>query len=123
MCDLLNRISLMLAVQSHLQKYFRFRLTQITSRTFAIPSHRGAYRDRHGRGAGCGGRGSVLRATGLQGGFRPVSDHRACGRGMLLRTVKSCGPDAPTLASSSRVLCRPYRAQTNASPLMAVAKE
>jgi hypothetical protein len=50
----------------------------------AIPSHRGAYRDRHGRGVGCGGRGSVLRA---------------------------CGPDAPTLASSSRMLCRPYRAR------------
>src|SRR5712664_23405 len=36
-----------------------------------LPSHptRGAYRDRHGRGEGCGGRGSVLRATGLQGGL------------------------------------------------------
>src|ERR1700676_1134680 len=29
------------------------------------PSHptRGAYRDRHGRGVGCGGRGSIRRAT------------------------------------------------------------
>ena len=26
----------------------------------------------------------------------------ACGRGMLQRTAKSCGPDAPTLASSWR---------------------
>ena len=34
-----------------------------------VPPHRGAYRDRHGRGEGCGGRGSVLRATGLQGGL------------------------------------------------------
>ena len=35
------------------------------------PSHptRGAYHDRHGRGEGCGGRGSVLRAMGLQGGL------------------------------------------------------
>src|SRR5258706_1975378 len=34
------------------------------------PSHptRGAYRGRHGRWAGCGGRGSVLRAMGSQGG-------------------------------------------------------
>src|SRR6195256_5739082 len=31
---------------------------------------------------------------------------------MLLRTAKSCGPDAPTLASSSRRLSRPYRART-----------
>jgi len=28
-----------------------------------------AARDRHGRGAGCGGRGGVLRAMGSQGGF------------------------------------------------------
>ena len=37
----------------------------------ARPSHpaRGAYRDRHERGMGCGGRGSVLRATWLQGGL------------------------------------------------------
>jgi hypothetical protein len=31
---------------------------------------RGAYHDRHGRGMGCGGRGSVLRAMGLQGGSK-----------------------------------------------------
>jgi hypothetical protein len=34
--------------------------------------------------------------------MRPVSDHQASGREMLQRTAKSCGPDAPTLASSSR---------------------
>jgi hypothetical protein len=34
----------------------------------------------------------------------------ACGREMLQRTAKSCGPDAPTLASSSRRLRRPNRA-------------
>jgi hypothetical protein len=34
----------------------------------------------------------------------------ASGREMLQRTAKSCGPDAPTLASSSRMLGRPYRA-------------
>ena len=28
-----------------------------------VPPHRGAYRDRHGRGEGCGGRGSVRRET------------------------------------------------------------
>jgi hypothetical protein len=33
--------------------------------------------------------------------MRPVSDHQASGREMLQRTAKSCGPDAPTLASSS----------------------
>ena len=33
---------------------------------------------------------------------RLVSDHQASGREMLQRTAKSCGPDAPTLASSLR---------------------
>ena len=46
-----------LHVQPPLQKYFRFLLTQITCVSFAILSHRGAARDRYGRGAGCGGRG------------------------------------------------------------------
>jgi hypothetical protein len=38
------------------------------------PSHptRGAYHDRHGRGEGCGGRGSVLRAKGLQGELKDL---------------------------------------------------
>jgi hypothetical protein len=34
----------------------------------------------------------------------------ARGREMLQRTAKSCGPDTPTLVSSSRRLSRPYRA-------------
>jgi hypothetical protein len=39
------------------------------SNLYASPSHptRGAYRDRHGRGAGCGGRGSVGRCQGMAG--------------------------------------------------------
>jgi hypothetical protein len=103
-------------VESPLQKYFCFHTLQITSRTFRIPSHRGAYRDRHGRGMGCGGRGSVLRATGLQGGFfESVSDQRAGGREMLQRTAKSCGPDAPTLASSSRSCVGPTGLRQNLS--------
>jgi hypothetical protein len=58
-----------LAVQPCFQKYFRFRLTQITSTTLAIPPHKRGVGHRHERGAGCGGRGSVLRARGSQGGF------------------------------------------------------
>jgi hypothetical protein len=49
--DLLNRINLICPVQSCLKKYSRSRLTQITSISAAIPSHRGAFRDRHGRWA------------------------------------------------------------------------
>src|ERR1700722_13432395 len=43
-------------VQPLLQKYFRSLLKQITCLSPAVLSHRGAARDRHGRGAGCGGR-------------------------------------------------------------------
>jgi hypothetical protein len=54
-------------------------------------------------GAGCGGRGSVLRARGSQGGFfESVSDQQHADERRLLRTAKSCGPDAATLASSLR---------------------
>src|SRR5258708_33525710 len=53
---LLNNPNLIWVVQSHLQKYTASRFAQITSRTHPVSSHRGAARDRHGRGAGCGGR-------------------------------------------------------------------
>ena len=49
-----------------------FRFTRRANHLYKfVPSHptRGAYHDRHGRGEGCGGRGSVLRATGSQGGL------------------------------------------------------
>src|ERR1700730_13940763 len=48
-----------LPVQPDLQKYFRFRLTQITSISLPVSSHRGAIARRHERGAGCGGREGV----------------------------------------------------------------
>jgi hypothetical protein len=43
-------------------------------------------------------------------GDEPVSDQQHADERCLLRTAKSCGPDAPTLASSSRRLSRSYRA-------------
>jgi hypothetical protein len=72
----LNRINAILPVQSPLQKYFGFRTPQITSRTLGIPPHKRGVGHRHERGEGCGGRGSVLRATGSQGRLRPVSDQQ-----------------------------------------------
>jgi hypothetical protein len=65
------------------------RLPQINSRTSAVPSHRGAARDRHERGTGCGGR-EAARKTNARAS----------------RTAKSCGPDAPTLAFKSANLIR-----------------
>jgi hypothetical protein len=49
------------------------------------------------------------------GSYEPVSDHRVCGREMLQRTAKSCGPDAPTLASSSRSCVGPTGLRQNLS--------
>jgi hypothetical protein len=43
-------------------------------------------------------------------GERPVSEFQARRRTVLWRTAKSCGPDAPTLASSFAELSRPNRA-------------
>src|SRR6266478_9019466 len=72
----------------------------------------GAYRDRHGRGAGCGGRGSVRRCQGMAGRVDKAREltngtrtddawpGEAFGGDGLLRTAKSCGSDAPMLASS-----------------------
>jgi hypothetical protein len=45
-----------LPVQPLLQKYSGSLFTQITCICFTVSSHRGAARDRHGRGAGCDGR-------------------------------------------------------------------
>src|SRR5437660_1640104 len=54
---------------------------------------RGAYRDRHERGMGCGGRSSVRRADGVAGQVYPVSEIRRARRTALKRTAKPCGPD------------------------------
>jgi hypothetical protein len=61
--NFLKRINLICPVQSHLQKYFASRLTQIRSISSAVLSLRGALAIVTNVGAGCGGRGSVLRAT------------------------------------------------------------
>jgi hypothetical protein len=61
-------------VQPLLQKYFRFRLTQIRCISRTSRPTRGAIARRHERGAGCGGRGSVRRCQGMAGRVdRPVS--------------------------------------------------
>ena len=69
-------------------------------------------RDRHERGTGCGGRGSARAQLKSQGGVKPVSDRSARRRTVLMRTAKSCGSDASTLASSLVEACRPNRART-----------
>ena len=77
--NLLNRIKLFLPVQSGLQKYFRFGLTQIRCISLTVPSRQeGRIARRHERGAGCGGRESVRRARQSQGEMNLVSGQLAC---------------------------------------------
>jgi len=58
-------------VQPLLQKYFVSGLTQISCISQSSRPTRGAYRDRHERGAGCGGRESVRRAMAVAGRDEP----------------------------------------------------
>ena len=68
--DLLCYLKLIWVVQSSLQKYSAFPVGQIKTTTRAIPSREeGRIMIVTNVGRGCGGRGSVRRATWLQGGF------------------------------------------------------
>jgi hypothetical protein len=72
----------MLAVQSCRQKYFDSRQTQITSPSLAFRPD--------------GGRIAIVTDAGRDA----VDADGALDEGACLRTAKSCGPDASTLASS-----------------------
>jgi hypothetical protein len=63
---------------------------------------RGAYHDRHGRWVRDAVDAAALsvRRDGRAGSLGACERSQARGREMLSRTAKSCGPDAPTLASS-----------------------
>jgi hypothetical protein len=54
---LLKRIKVIWVVQSSNEKYSVSRPAQISRISLAVPPLRGAFRERHGREAGCGGRG------------------------------------------------------------------
>jgi hypothetical protein len=60
------------------QKYFCFRSPQITSKSSLSRPTRGAIARRHERGAGCGGRESVRRATAIAGRDEPRERCAAC---------------------------------------------
>jgi hypothetical protein len=97
--------------------------TSLKSALQPAPSRptRGAYRDRHGRGVGCGGRGSVGRVTRSQGGLWPVSDRRHADerrmRGRRSRVVL-----APVAGVKLAEASRPDRARTKPYPPTTVAK-
>jgi hypothetical protein len=75
-----------------LSKIFRLtcRANQFYQLARLVPA-RGAYRDRHERGMGCGGRGSVRRVKVRRAVIRERA--RRAGRTALKRTAKPCGPD------------------------------
>ncbi len=50
------------------------------------------------------------------GSQESVSDQQRADERRFSRTAKSCGPDAPTLASSFAEFCRPNRAMTKRYP-------
>src|SRR5713226_5478388 len=103
-----------------------FRFTRRANHLYKFaPSHptRGAYHDRHGRGVGCGGRGSVLRAMGSQGGFFEfVSDQQhadercCCGRRSRVVLTPRRWCQVRGVASAQPGLDKTY-------PLTTVAKE
>jgi hypothetical protein len=67
--NFLKRINLMLAVQSHLQKYFASPVGQIISTNSRHPTPpEGRIAIVTDVGEGCGGRGGVLRAMGCRAG-------------------------------------------------------
>ena len=94
-CDLPDGLSRNFCVQLPREKFSAFAVGQITFTNSPVSPHRGAARDRHERGAGCASRSSRTR-----GGMR-WTQVALLTRALCLRTAKSCGPDAPTLASSS----------------------
>ena len=76
--DILERLGLLILAVSSLISDFPKDISVPTypkSHLQLSPSHPtgGAYHDRHGRGEGCGGRGSVGRAMRAQGGLLSVS--------------------------------------------------
>ena len=52
-----------------------------------------------------------------------VSDQQHADERRFSRTAKSCGPDAPTLASSSRSFVGPTGLRQDLAPLMTVANK
>ena len=82
-----------------------FHLTQISPIFIAIPSHsEGRFAIVTDVGTGCGGRGGGARRAALTPSslkLRPACTKPGVAFGVDgSRTAKSCGPDAPTLASS-----------------------
>ena len=100
-----------------MQKYFDFIFAQITCISLAVSSPtRGVSRSSRTSGWDAVDAGSVGRVDVMAGQALACERSGARGRTMLTRTVKSCGPDASTPASSLAEPSRPDRARTKPYP-------
>src|SRR5882762_2778244 len=85
------------------EKYFCSHLPQINSRTLAVSPTEGRIAIVTDAGWDAVDAAAFCARRGCRVGWRKACERStACGREMLQRTAKSCGPDAPMLASSSR---------------------
>jgi hypothetical protein len=110
-------------VQPLLQKYFCFRLTQISCISLDVPSRQeGRIARRHERGAGCGGRESVRRAWQSQGEMNLVSGQLACKMIGALADGEAVWFWHPLLVLNSRRLVGPTGRRQNLNPRMTVAR-
>jgi hypothetical protein len=82
---------------------------------FASHPTRGAYHDRHETRGGMRWTRQRFARDGIVGRASVRERSTASGREMLQRTAKSCGPDAPTLVSSSRSCVGPTGLRQNIS--------
>src|ERR1700676_3876943 len=121
--DLPDGLFCKLPVQPHLKKYFNSHLTRIKSISLTVLSHRGAFRDRHGRWE----RDAVdARASGApwqsQGEMNLVSDQLACKTIGALADGKAVWFWHPLLVLNSWRLVGPTGRRQNLNPRMTVTR-
>jgi hypothetical protein len=112
-----------LAVQPHLQKYFCFSETKspLCSR-HPVPQE-GRWPSSRTLGRDAVDAAAPARTVIAGRASWPVSDHEARRRTALLRTVKSCGPDASKVGVKSAEVLRARPGGQNLNPPMTVPKK
>jgi len=93
-------INLIWLVQSFAQKYFSFVFSEIMIDCSHSAPTQGAYRDRHERGAECGGRGSCRQTSGTNADGEAVWSWRALAGAKFARSSKGFAPMTVAIAGS-----------------------
>jgi hypothetical protein len=97
-----SRLKLIWAVQFLAQKYSYFAFSEIMKEYCHSAPTQGAYRDRHERGAECGGRGSCRQTSGMNADGEAVWSWRAPAGAKLARGSKGIAPTTVAIAGSPR---------------------